>query len=106
MTIDAWLASRTPTPPRRLAARIREALGERARADAAETPNLCVDAAFELLRELVQKPDARREAALDLLTVDALVTYAFEASASDPNRVEALARDSMARFGSLAAVAV
>ena len=103
MNIEQWLDGRTPAPPERLSARMREVLALRLTADAAETPAGCVDAACALLRGLVATPDAGREAALDLLTVDALVTYACEAAADDPDRLTALAHDSIRRIARLAA---
>ena len=43
-----------------------------------------------------------RNSALTLLSIDALVTYAFEAAASDPSRIEQRALDAMARISALA----
>ena len=88
MTIAAWLRERTPAPPPRLTARIDDALGARRDAPVAELPEACVAAAEELLRELLARSSAGRESALDLLAVDALVTYAFEAAAGDPDSIQ------------------
>ncbi len=98
MTLDAWLAARAPVPPPRLAARLREALGERTSADAAVAPHACLAAADILLRDLLARPSAGRDSALDLLTVDALATYAFEAAAESPESLPALAAEAMRRF--------
>jgi hypothetical protein len=63
---------------------------------------MCIDAAEVLLAELLARPSAGRESALDLLAVDALVTYAFEAAASEPGKLESHATDAMSRFSAIA----
>lgn len=98
MTLGAWLAERSPEPPARLAERIRQALGDRVEASAESAPVLCVDAATDLLRDLLSRPTAGRESALELLAVDALVTYAFEAAATDPASLMTNASSAMARL--------
>jgi len=57
-----------------------------------------VSAASELLHDLLERPSAGRDSALDLLTVDALVTYAFEAAAAEPERLPDYAADAMTRL--------
>jgi hypothetical protein len=96
VTIAGWLRARTPAPPPRLTARIDSALGARRDAPVAELPQHCIATAEELLRDLLSRDSAGRESALDLLAVDALVTYAFEAAATDPVSLEGRA-DSAAR---------
>jgi hypothetical protein len=50
--------------------------------DSSETlPEHLADAGVALLRRVLSHPEGGRELALDLLTADALVTYAFEAQA-------------------------
>ena len=102
MTVAGWLTARIPEPPPRLGTRLREVLAARLAADTGSVPTACLDSACELLESLVARPEAKREAALDLLTVDALVTYAFEALADDPQALSGLARDSMQRLAALA----
>ena len=102
MTLREWLHEREPAPPDRLAARIDAVLGERADADKARASAHCLDAAEELLSELAARPSAGRESALDLLTVDALVTYAFEAAADAPASLEATATAAMIRLAATA----
>lgn len=103
----AWLAAREPLAPEALQARIATTLGEipvTARTGAPDEwaiAERCVDAAVGLLGELLERPEAGRDAALDLLTVDALVTYAFEAAASRPGELDALARRAMERTATL-----
>jgi hypothetical protein len=102
VTLRAWLRERSPTPPPRLLARIESALGENCEGAQTDAPELCLSAAESLLRELVQRPTAGRESALDLLAVDALVTYAFEAAAEEPSTLAARADDAMSRLSSVA----
>jgi uncharacterized membrane protein len=103
MTVGAWLRQRDPVPPRRLAERIELALGDRLEKNREEATPACLDAAEALLRELMKRPNAGREAALDLLTVDALVTYAFEASSDSPASLESRAATAMIRLAATAA---
>ncbi len=98
MTLGEWLDERTPAPPPRLAARIGAVLGDRVTRDSNQAPVLFVDAAEELLRDLLARPSAGRASALDLLTVDALVTYAFEAASDAPETVSDLSTLAMTRL--------
>ena len=75
-TVGAWLAGREPAPPPALA----EA---------------------RLLREAA----TTRESALDLLAADALVTYAFEAAADEPDTLPARVERATARIARLPAAA-
>jgi hypothetical protein len=102
VTIHDWLSERTPSPPDRLRARIDDALGDATTQPASDAPSVNVAAAEALLRDLLTRPSAGRESALDLLTVDALVTYAFEASSTDPSSLVARADDAMRRLAALA----
>jgi hypothetical protein len=101
VTIAAWLEKRVPASPPRLSARIHQVLGAHAETASDELAARCLDAAEELLRELLARPSAGRESALDLLTVDALVTYAFEAASDDPASVAALAEAAARRFAAV-----
>jgi hypothetical protein len=102
MTIAGWLRERAPAAPSELVASIEQALGDRAGDDADEAPNACLEAAEELLASLVATPGAGREAALALLTADALVTYAFEAGAQRPGWIAARAPIAMRSFAAAA----
>ena len=102
MTVREWLHDRTPAPPSRLAARIDAVLGERGEAEHHRLSPLCLETAQELLTELAARPSAGRESALDLLTVDALVTYAFEAAAGVPESLESTATAAMIRLAATA----
>jgi hypothetical protein len=102
VTLDAWLAARRPEPPTRLAARVRECLaGERTDSD--DCSAACASAGESLLKDLLARAETGRESALDLLTVDALLTYAFEACAESPEQIEARALDAMRRLAAAAA---
>lgn len=98
MTVREWLHGRTPAAPPRLAARLEEVLVAADRDDASHAADACLDAAGALLADLLQRAPGR-EGALDLLTVDALVTYAFEAAADAPDTLADRARRAMARLG-------
>ncbi len=73
MTVDEWLAALDPAPPPELAAAMRASL------DGASGQDL-LDAARRVLSRVLSSECARREAALDLLTVDALITHALDMS--------------------------
>ncbi|MDB4876246.1 MAG: hypothetical protein JWM41_2692 [Gemmatimonadetes bacterium] len=77
-------------------------MGDRAGRSESEACACCIDAADELLRDLLSRPSAGRDSALDLLTVDALVTYAFEAAATEPEMLVRRANDAMARLAAAA----
>ncbi|MBX6363244.1 MAG: hypothetical protein IRZ00_05190 [Gemmatimonadetes bacterium] len=70
-----WLDTRTPPPPAELRARLADAL------EPAETlPGALADGALVCLAAALARGDDRA-AALDLLSADALLTYALEAAA-------------------------
>jgi len=100
MTVRAWLRERTPRPPDRLCERIDAALGDRGDADRSHAEVACLDAADLLLREVLIRESAGRESALDLLTVDALVTYAFEAASERPESLESHAARAILQLSS------
>jgi hypothetical protein len=85
-----------------MSARVIESLGERADADAAGAPAACIDSAVAVLARLLAQDPSERESAFDLLAADALVTYAFEAAAESPARLEEQAADAMVRLAALA----
>ena len=101
MILHEWLETRTPAPPPPLLQRIVEVLGSDANAEASS--RVLVDAAERLLRELIAQRTLGRESALDLLTVDALVTYAFECAAASPGTLLDATTQAMERLGSVVA---
>jgi len=87
--LESWLESRRPVPP----ARLRQHLARFAPEVPGSFPELLADAGVALLRRVLSHPEGGRELALDLLTADALVTYAFEAQAeTDISGLNALAQ--------------
>lgn len=76
-TLAAWLAGRRPLPPGALAARIRDAVGD----EAGAPPQALAGLGARVLDHVAAQATQDRRHALDLLTADALVTYAFEAQA-------------------------
>lgn len=103
MTVAEWLALRTPQPPPALRARVEVALGPSLSLDGIQAADACLDASERLVRELLRSNCTTRETALDLLTADALVTYAFEAAAESPAGLAARATRAMRRIASLGA---
>ena len=99
MTLREWLETRTPAPPPRLLHRIVEVLGADATADA--NADVLVGAAARLLRVLTARPTLARDSALDLLTVDALVTYSLECAAASPETLVDATTSAIERLGAL-----
>lgn len=75
----------------------------RAVASRAAEPTALLDAAEQAITTLLDGGCLTREAGLELLAVDALVTYAFEAAADDPDQIDASARAALVRIAGLAA---
>lgn len=87
--LESWLETRRPIPP----AALREHLAKSNHESPVSLPEHLADAGVTLLRRVLSHPEGGRELALDLLTADALVTYAFEAQAErDINGLTALAQ--------------
>lgn len=82
MTVAEWLDSREPSPPSRLAERLRSVLGDRGTLAKDLSPAGLAQAGIALLRAIEERESNDRSNALDLLAADALVTYAFEAAAN------------------------
>lgn len=101
MTVGEWLVERSPAPPAPLAARLREALGARLDARATDAYGSMLSTAEGLLSELLMVDDAARDRALDLLAVDALITYAFEAACESPATLRSRATDAMSDIAAL-----
>ncbi len=98
--VKAWLDSRTPPPPERLARRLEEALqSDFDAADARAMVDRLTLAAVAILSGL----EHDRGSALDLLAADALVTYALEAAAEDCVSFAASAEAMIVRLAALPA---
>ncbi len=102
MTVGEWLDARTPAPPDALARRVRELLAADLARDAGEAHMACEATAEVLLARLLAGRESGRGTALDLLAVDALVTYAFEHAASRAD-LDAEAAEAMRRIAALGA---
>jgi hypothetical protein len=114
-TMQEWLQSRIPVPPPALHERVEQALlaigssrGDPSIASGPPTAaereihTRCLTAASTILRPLLAHEGAGREAALDLLAADALVTYAFEAASTEPLTLDECAGAAMRAIAALA----
>jgi hypothetical protein len=72
------------------------------RADRSTSSDELLDAAREAMATLLHDGCLTRSSALDLLAVDALVTYAFESAADEPERIDASAHQALATIAALA----
>lgn len=102
MTVGDWIRARSPAPPPDLAARIIASLGSRADDDASRAAECCLDGAIGLLEQLLAGDPLDRSEASALLAADALVTYAFEAAADTPDRLDERAAEAIVRLAALA----
>ncbi|MEO8334575.1 MAG: hypothetical protein ABI664_06370 [bacterium] len=101
MTVAEWLRSRASRPPEVLSARLDAVLGESLELPAETIPEVFLEKGERLVAELLNTHSTSRNSALDLLTADALVTYAFEAASESPSGVEERASAAMARIAAL-----
>ncbi|MEO8879477.1 MAG: hypothetical protein ABI446_03695 [Gemmatimonadaceae bacterium] len=102
MTVGEWLLARTPEPPAPLVARLRLLLGTRLSDRSSSAYDAVLSTAESLLAELIALDCAGRDRALDLLAVDAMVTYAFEAASESPDTLSARATAAMSAIAMLA----
>ena len=100
-TVGTWLAALRPAPPEALVARLRELLAPYSHLPANRVPDVCLEAGERLLAVLLTSGSTERRTALDLLAVDALVTYAFQAAADTPGQIELQTSQAMQRISAL-----
>lgn len=100
-TVRDWLQAVTPPPPSSLAARLATVLAPHASRPAADVPECCLEAGEALLEAILASGSTSRDTALDLLTVDALVTYAFQEAAGQSATLEERAMRAMARIAAI-----
>ncbi len=100
-TVAEWLDRVSPPPPPALRQRLRELLAPHAQRPAREAASACLQAGETQLASMLSSRATDRGSALDLLAVDALVTYAFEAAAETPAALEQLANDAMTRIAEI-----
>lgn len=105
MTIGEWLDARTPAAPDALRERITTLVHESLTRNADDATAVFLTAAERLLAALLASESSSRDSALDLLTADALVTYAFEAAGDAPAKLVPRVSDAMTRIASLGAAA-
>ena len=80
--------------PEELDAAMRRALADKS----SPTPTEILNAAERLLDQVLRTECENRSSALDLLTVDALMTSALEIAARDPDSVDKFAADALHRI--------
>jgi hypothetical protein len=98
--VAAWVRERSPAPPAPLLSRIDEMLS--AHATEGAPADALLDIAVSVMPELLRDGCLTRQSALDLLAVDALVTYAFEAASEDPATLDDRSTTALARIAALA----
>lgn len=106
MTVNDWFNALDPAPPAALAAELDALLSDHRTRPARELPEICMEVAEQELATLLTQGSSSRESALRLLTIDALVTYAFEAAAADASQLDARTSRAMYRIGALGEPAV
>ena len=87
---------REPLPPEELGSAMASALNDNASPTAPEV----LEAAERLLDRVLRTDCESRASALDLLTVDALMTHALEIAAKDPKLLEKFPEQAMQRIAS------
>lgn len=101
LTVGDWIVALQPPAPPALVGRLREALSPYLAQPIDRVPDVCLEAGEKLLATLIAVGETSRANALDLLTVDALVTYAFETAARVPHALEARATRALQQIGGL-----
>ncbi len=96
-----WVAAHGEQPPSALRERLDAVLDSEAARSDAPVSDALLHAGQTLLASILGSGSTQRDAALDLLTADALVTYAFEAAADDPASLDAHAVAAMRAISAL-----
>ena len=99
-SVSSWLDTRAPVPPPELAAALRAMTAHVATRE--PTAEVLLSAAHDAMTTLLHDGCLTRQSALDLLAVDALVTYAFEAAADDPDGLDRRAEQALESIAALA----
>ena len=100
-TVGGWFDALMPAPPEGLRVRLAALLQPFAHLPVQQVPEACLDAGEQLLDELLASGSTSRATALDLLAVDSLITYAFQAAADEPSLMDARAARALARIAAL-----
>lgn len=106
-TLAEWMETRTPPAPRELTAHMRDDVTRsfdttRVTTTPGERADALIDACDAAFARVLDSGAASRDSALDLLSADAFVTYAFEAAADDPTTISARAEAAMRRVSARA----
>jgi hypothetical protein len=91
-----WLSRNDPAPPTELAAAMRSAVKENPN----PTANDLLEAAKHLLDKVLRTDCETRASALDLLTVDALMTQSIQLANQDPKAPPDFPEQAMRRIAS------
>ena len=104
MTVGDWIDGRSHQVPRALGDRMRGMLGGEADKDASQAGPVCLAAARRALDALLSQERYERSTALDLLAIDALMTFGFEHAGSSlpPAAIAELAKIGSTSIGQLA----
>ena len=97
MTDSDWLSQLDPAAPEELASAIRNALPEGAKNPTAED---LLTAAEHALDKVLRTDCETRASAIDLLTVDALMTHSLEIASNDPNAPDDFPEQALRRITS------
>jgi hypothetical protein len=90
-----WVSRQDPSPPAELADAMRTAVGE---GEEEPTADDLLESAERLLDKVLRTDCETRASALDLLTVDALITRALEIGPRDGKLFDDLAEQAMRRI--------
>ena len=95
MRTREWLSSKSPQPPNALASAVHAAVEDTERVAGNKLPDEFIAASRRMLPKVFQGGCEARSGALDLLTLDALLTYAMETAAGS-GETERIALEALA----------
>jgi hypothetical protein len=95
MTPADWVSEMDPAPPADLATAMRNSLKD---STSNPTPEELLQAAEHLLDRVLRTDCETRASAIDLLTVDALMTHALLLASKDPRAPDDFAERALARI--------
>jgi hypothetical protein len=96
-----FVRDRASEIPPTLAAHLHETIANAEQGAASDVPDRLIDAGIALVAEVAAAEPMSRSQALDLLAADALLTYAFEAAADEPQTLVARADAAMLRIAEI-----
>lgn len=105
MTVADWIRRREAGAPAELVAGMVDALGDDKDADESKVASACLAAAVRELRTIVDERRFGRDAAAELLVVDALTTCALEHASETAADVASLHRFAVEAAATLGATA-